>query len=102
MNATAAMAALAATPSTEMFGLPECDAHLIAKLRRMDPALLASITPQQALADYANQRHGRGRRSRLPIPAPATTAWCRCPYCSPITAFAARHSPAHTPVLKSA
>jgi hypothetical protein len=62
----------------------------------------ASITPQQARADYANQRHGRGRRSRLPIPAPATTAWCRCPYCSPITAFAARHSPAQAPVLKSA
>ena len=31
---------------TETFGLPPCDAHLIAKLRNMDPALLADIRKQ--------------------------------------------------------
>ena len=29
--------------STETFGLPACDSHLIAKLRNMDPDLYASI-----------------------------------------------------------
>jgi hypothetical protein len=29
------------------YGLPPCDTHLIAKLRRMDPALLASITAKE-------------------------------------------------------
>jgi len=28
---------------TETFGLPDCDQHLIAKLRNMDPELLATI-----------------------------------------------------------
>jgi hypothetical protein len=36
-------AAQAATHSVETFGLPDCDTHLIAKLRAMDPALRASI-----------------------------------------------------------
>jgi hypothetical protein len=36
-------AALAAVVSVETFGLPDCDTHLIAKLRAMDPALRASI-----------------------------------------------------------
>lgn len=44
MNAPAAALALAAEPSTETFGLPAGDAHLIAKLRRLDPAQLATIT----------------------------------------------------------
>ena len=44
-----ASAALAAVPSTKTFGLPECDEHLIAKLRRLDPRLLAIITtPRKA------------------------------------------------------
>ena len=38
-----ASAALTALESTETFGLPACDTHLIAKLRAMDPALLATI-----------------------------------------------------------
>jgi uncharacterized ParB-like nuclease family protein len=44
------------------------------------------VSPQQAAADYAGQRrrHGRGR---LPVPAPATGIWCRCPYCTPATGF---------------
>ncbi|MBB3084215.1 hypothetical protein [Geodermatophilus sabuli] len=44
------------------------------------------ITPAQALADYATQRAAKPR-GRLPIPTPATTTWCRCPYCSPTTTF---------------
>jgi hypothetical protein len=40
MNATAA---LTAVPSTETFNLRHNQDHLIAKLRRMDPALLATI-----------------------------------------------------------
>jgi len=47
MNATAATVALAAPPSTATFGLPETDSHLIAKLRAMDPALLATITAKE-------------------------------------------------------
>lgn len=43
MNATAATAALAAESRTETFGLPACNTHLIAKLRCMDPGLLAAI-----------------------------------------------------------
>lgn len=31
------------TAGTETFGLPPCDTHLIGKLRRLDPALLATI-----------------------------------------------------------
>jgi hypothetical protein len=42
VNATAALTAI---PSTETFGLPACDSHLIAKLRRLDPALLAVLVP---------------------------------------------------------
>ena len=34
-------------PGQETFGLPPCDTHLIAKLRAMDPALLASIRTVQ-------------------------------------------------------
>lgn len=37
------MSTAEALTSTETFGLPPCDAHLIAKLRNMDPALLATI-----------------------------------------------------------
>lgn len=49
MNATAAAVALSVPPSSETFGLPECDEHLIAKLRRLDPQLLATITtPRKA------------------------------------------------------
>jgi len=48
VNATAATVALAAVPSTATFGLPETDTHLIAKLRAMDPALLATITTKEA------------------------------------------------------
>jgi len=47
MNARAALTAEALPPSTETFGLPVCDTHLIAKLRRMDPALLATITAKE-------------------------------------------------------
>jgi len=43
MNASAATAALAAAPSAETFGLPACDERLIAKLRGMDPGLLATV-----------------------------------------------------------
>lgn len=43
MNATAALTALAAEPSTDTYGLPACDTRLIAKLRNMDPALRATI-----------------------------------------------------------
>lgn len=44
------------------------------------------MTPRQALADYAAQReeHPSGR---LPIPAPATSQWCPCAYCTPTTPF---------------
>ena len=38
-----ATAALTAVESSETFGLPECAAHLIAKLRQMDAALRESI-----------------------------------------------------------
>jgi len=38
-----AKAALVAVPSTESFGLPDRDAHLIAKLRAMDPVLRATL-----------------------------------------------------------
>ena len=38
----------ALTASTETFGLPECDTHLIAKLRNMDPALRATILERAA------------------------------------------------------
>ena len=47
MTASAATTALAATPSTATFGLPATDTHLIAKLRRLDPALLATITAKE-------------------------------------------------------
>lgn len=48
MTASAATAALAATPSVESFGLPATDTHLIAKLRRLDPELLTTITAKEA------------------------------------------------------
>jgi hypothetical protein len=38
-----ATAALTASPSTETFGLPPTVPNLIAKLRGMDPVLLATI-----------------------------------------------------------
>jgi len=41
MNATAADTVV---PSTETYGLPETVPHLIAKLRLVDPAVLAQIT----------------------------------------------------------
>ena len=41
MNATAADTVV---PSTETYGLPENVPHLIAKLRLVDPAVLAQIT----------------------------------------------------------
>jgi len=41
MNATAADTVV---PSTETFGLPPTVPHLIAKLRLVDPAVLAQIT----------------------------------------------------------
>ena len=41
MNATAADTVV---PSTETYGLPPQAAHLIAKLRLVDPAVLAQIT----------------------------------------------------------
>jgi len=44
VNARAALAAEALPPSTETFGQPACNTHLIQKLRNLDPALLASIT----------------------------------------------------------
>jgi hypothetical protein len=47
MNASAAAAALALPPSTATYGLPESAAHLIQKLRAMDPALLATITAKE-------------------------------------------------------
>ena len=47
MTASAATAALATAPSAESFGLPATDLHLIAKLRRLDPALLATITAKE-------------------------------------------------------
>jgi len=50
VNATAATVVLAAEPSAETFGLPECDSHLIAKLRNMDPALRATITTKDGAA----------------------------------------------------
>lgn len=43
MTASAATAALAAAPSTETYGLPDCDVHLIAKLRQLPPDLLAYV-----------------------------------------------------------
>jgi hypothetical protein len=46
-----ASAALCAVPSSETFGLPPCDTHLIAKLRCMDPALLATIRPTHLPTD---------------------------------------------------
>lgn len=33
------------TATAETFGLPECDTHLIAKLRNMPPALRETILP---------------------------------------------------------
>lgn len=47
MNASAAAVALALPESSETFGLPATDAHLIAKLRQLDPALLAAITTKE-------------------------------------------------------
>jgi hypothetical protein len=47
MTASAATAALAASPSKATFGLPATDAHLIAKLRQLDPALFATITAKE-------------------------------------------------------
>lgn len=47
MNARAALEALLLPPVTDTYGLPETDAHLIAKLRRLDPALLATITAKE-------------------------------------------------------
>ena len=43
VNARAAAQALAAEPSTDSFGLPACDTHLIAKLRAMPEDLRAYI-----------------------------------------------------------
>jgi hypothetical protein len=43
VNARAAALALAAEPSTDSFGLPACDTHLIAKLRAMPEDLRAYI-----------------------------------------------------------
>jgi len=62
----------------------------------------ASVTPQQALADYRGQRQTKGAASQLPIPSPATTEWCRCPFCSPKTAFVAAHLPAQASTLDAA
>ena len=45
MNASAATTALALAPRTETFGLPECDTHLIAKLRQMPAELRNIIIP---------------------------------------------------------
>ena len=42
-NQVTASAAQSAHASTETFGLPACDTHLVAKLRAMDPDLLATI-----------------------------------------------------------
>jgi hypothetical protein len=42
------------------------------------------MTPEQALADYAAQRRAH-RHGRLPIPAPRSSGWCPCPYCTPTT-----------------
>ena len=47
MNASAATTALALAPRTETFGLPECDTHLIAKLRQLPADLLATITAKE-------------------------------------------------------
>lgn len=47
MTASAALAALALPESTETFGLPPCDTHLIAKLRNMPADLLATITGKE-------------------------------------------------------
>lgn len=44
MNARAAAEALSLPPVTDTYGQPECNTHLIAKLRRLDPALLATLT----------------------------------------------------------
>lgn len=43
MTARAALDAESAEPSTETFGLPEADAHLIAKLRNMPDDLRAYV-----------------------------------------------------------
>ena len=43
VNARAAALAEAAEPSTDSFGLPACDTHLIAKLRAMPEDLRAYI-----------------------------------------------------------
>jgi hypothetical protein len=50
MDASAAATALAAPPRTETYGLPEQCPHLIAKLRLVDPAILAAITHPKAAA----------------------------------------------------
>lgn len=47
VTASAALAALALPESTETFGLPPCDTHLIAKLRQMPADLLATITGKE-------------------------------------------------------
>jgi len=48
VDASAAAAALAAPASTETYGLPATVPHLIAKLRLVDPAILATITHKAA------------------------------------------------------
>jgi hypothetical protein len=50
------------------------------------------ITAQQARADYAQQRQ-HVRRGPLPIPFSATSTWCPCPYCTPVTAFSTAVGP---------
>jgi hypothetical protein len=52
------------------------------------------ITEQQALADYAQQRH-QSHGGWPPIPTTSTGTWCPCRFCTPITTF----SPAPTPAL---
>lgn len=47
MTASAAQAALALPQPSEMFGLPECDVHLIAKLRIMPAELRDTIIPKE-------------------------------------------------------
>jgi hypothetical protein len=50
VDASAAAAALAAPPSAETYGLPAQVPHLIAKLRLVDPTILATIRHPKAAA----------------------------------------------------